>query len=82
MAAEEMTTLTATWFAHGKMTDHDPHFLGFFDDRGRLIALLCHNNDLGDGWEREGENPDYFRQYSERWSFPMGINILVHAMKH
>ncbi|MBF8305796.1 MAG: hypothetical protein HW398_984, partial [Acidobacteria bacterium] len=66
----------------GDMTDHAPHFLGLFDDRGRLMALLCHNNDLGDGWEREGENEDYFRQFSERWSYPMGINILVYAMTH
>jgi hypothetical protein len=67
---------------HGDMRDHAPHFLGFFDDRGRLVALLCHNNDLGDGWEREGENEDYFRQFSERWSYPMGINILMYVMTH
>jgi hypothetical protein len=23
------------------------------DDRGRLMAVLCHNTDLGDGWARE-----------------------------
>lgn len=67
---------------HGDMTDHAPHFLGFSDDRGRLMALLCHNNDLGDGWEREGQNEEYFRQFSERWSYPMGINILTYAMTH
>ena len=62
--------------------DEDPHFWGFFDDRGHLVALLCHNNDIGDGWEREGENTEYFHRYSERVSYPLGINIVTYAMTH
>jgi hypothetical protein len=62
--------------------DTRPHFQGFFDDRGRLMALLCHNNDICDGWEREGENAEYFAQYSERWSYPLGINIVTYAMSY
>lgn len=67
---------------HGDMTDHAPHFLAFHDSNRRLVALLCHNNDLGDGWEREAENSEYFEMYSEKWSYPMGINIIVYAMTH
>ncbi len=66
----------------GSGGDESPHFWAYFDDNGRMVALLCHNNDLGDGWEREGENQDYFRQYSEKWSYPMGINIVIYAMTH
>jgi hypothetical protein len=62
--------------------DEAPHFWGYFDDAGRLIALCCHNNDIGDGWEREGEESEYFRQYSEKWSYPLGINIVTYAMTH
>ena len=62
--------------------DEDPHFWGFFDRNDRLMALLCHNNDIGDGWEREGENQEYFRTYSERVSYPLGINIVTYAMTH
>lgn len=62
--------------------DEAPHFWAYFDDHGRMVALLCHNNDLGDGWEREGENHDYFREFSEKQSYPMGINILVYAMSN
>ncbi len=62
--------------------DEDPHFWAYFDDDGRMMALLCHNNDLGDGWEREGENHEYFSQFSEKWSYPMGINIVIYAMTH
>lgn len=62
--------------------DEGPHFWGFFDRSDRLMALLCHNNDIGDGWEREGENKEYFTTYSERVSYPLGINIVTYAMTH
>lgn len=58
------------------------HYRGIFDDKGRLMMLICHNTDLGDGWEREGENTEYFRQFSEPKAFPMGINAIVYAMTH
>jgi hypothetical protein len=38
--------------------------------------------DLGDGWEREGEDEWYFHHYSERLAYPMGINIIFWAMTH
>lgn len=62
--------------------DESPHFWAYFDDRGRMMALLCHNNDLGDGWEREGEDEEYFRQFSEKKSYPMGINVVIYVMSH
>lgn len=62
--------------------DEDPHFWGYYDDRNRLMAVVCHNNDIADGWEREGENREYFREYSERVSYPLGINIVTYVMTH
>lgn len=59
-----------------------PHYRALFDDKGRMMALVCHNTDLGDGWEREGESTEYFRLFSEKWSYPMGINIVAYAMTH
>lgn len=67
---------------HGDMTDPAPHFLAYHDAKGRIMILLCHNNDLADGWEREGENMEYYKRYSERWSYPMGVNIVAYAMSH
>ena len=71
-----------TFEDHGPGSDEGPDFQGIFDDKGRLAVLLCHNNDLGDGWEREGEDEEYFRNYSEKWSYPMGINIIFYVMSH
>jgi hypothetical protein len=46
------------------------------------MAIICHNTDLGDGWEREGEDPTYFQRFSEKMAYPMMINILFYAMTH
>jgi hypothetical protein len=58
------------------------HFKGLFDDKGRMMAIICHNTDLGDGWEREGEDEWYFHEFAENKSYPMGINIVTYAMTH
>ncbi len=63
-------------------TSRDVHYRGLFDDKGRMMAIICHNTDLGDGWEREGESVEYFKQFSEKWSYPMGVNIVTYAMTH
>jgi len=60
----------------------EPHYKGLFDDKGRMMAIICHNTDVGDGWEREGMDPGYFKEFSERWSYPLGINIVTYAMTH
>ena len=59
-----------------------PHYKGIHDKNGRLMVVVCHNTDLGDGWEREGWNEDYFREISAKKAYPMGINIVVYALTH
>ncbi len=71
-----------TYEDHGPGSADGPHFRGIIDENGRLVALLCHNNDVGDGWEREGEDREYFLQCSEKWSYPLGINIITYVMTH
>jgi hypothetical protein len=58
------------------------HYKALFDDQNRMMAIICHNTDLGDGWEREGEDEWYFREFSEKKAYPMGINIVFYAMTH
>jgi hypothetical protein len=58
------------------------HFEGIYDDKGRMMVVICHNTDLGDGWEREGENEWYFHEFSEKKAYPLGINIVFYAMTH
>jgi len=60
----------------------EAYYKGIFDDKGRMMVIICHNTDLGDGWEREGMDPSYFKEFSEKWSYPLGINIVTYAMTH
>jgi hypothetical protein len=59
-----------------------PHYKAIYDDKGRIMVIICHNTDLGDGWEREGEDEWYFREFSEKKAYPLGINIVFYAMTH
>lgn len=59
-----------------------PHYKALYDDTGRMMAIVCHNTDLGDGWEREGEDEWYFREFAEKKAYPMGINIVTYALTH
>jgi Domain of unknown function (DUF4159) len=61
---------------------HTPEYKGIFDDHGRMMVIICHNTDLGDGWEREGEDQWYFKEFSEKKAYPLGINIVFYAMTH
>jgi len=52
------------------------------DDKGHLMVIAFHNSDITDGWEREGEHQDYFEVFSERVSYPLGINLIFYLMTH
>src|SRR5689334_353234 len=60
----------AEFVATGKTWEREDakevHYRGIRDDKGRLMVMICHNTDLGDGWEREGDNEGYFHQFSEK----------------
>jgi hypothetical protein len=71
-----------TWEWNHVGNTRDVHYKALFDDKGRMMAIICHNTDLGDGWEREGEDPGYFHEFSEKKCYPMGINIVTYAMTH
>lgn len=57
-------------------------YKGIFDDRGHLMVLICHNTDNGDGWEEEATNREYFRRFSEKYAYPLAINVLFYTMTH
>lgn len=83
----QVPSIHSDWMNYSTDRPWDPgsrevHYRGLFDDNGRMMAIICHNTDLGDGWEREGLDPRYFTQFSEKWSYPMGINIVTYAMTH
>jgi len=61
---------------------HETHHRVIFDDKGRIMIFATHNTDNGDGWEREGEDHYYFENFSEKISYPLGINVIFYVMTH
>jgi hypothetical protein len=58
-----------------------PHFRVVRDHHGRIIVVMTHNTDIADSWEREGEDPAFFYQFSPD-GYAVGINVLLHALTH
>ena len=58
-----------------------PHFRAVRDKHGRIVAVMTHNTDVSDSWEREGDDPEFFHQFSPD-GYALGINVLLYAMTH
>ncbi|MEN9662510.1 MAG: hypothetical protein RL324_1459 [Verrucomicrobiota bacterium] len=58
------------------------HVRALHDDKGRMMVLAVHNSDISDGWEREGENQQYFEKFSEKRAYPFGINLMIYLLTH
>lgn len=72
-----------TWeYARDGSDTSVPHYRAITDDEDRIMVFICHNTDLGDGWEREGEDRWYFEEFSVKKAYPLGINIVTYAMTH
>jgi hypothetical protein len=74
------------WFRYGDTSERGsdsavPHARGIADRHGNLLVLITHNTDFGDSWEREGDDPSYFYQFSVE-GYAFGINVLLYAMAH
>jgi hypothetical protein len=73
------------WYGTGGGTSErgadsaEVHARGIFDDHGRLMVLMTHNTDVSDSWEREGEDPRYFREFSVN-GYQVAMNVLITAM--
>jgi hypothetical protein len=57
------------------------HTRAVLDRHGRIMVLMTHNTDLGDSFEREADDPQYFYQMSLP-GYAFGINALLYAMTH
>ena len=58
-----------------------PTIRGVADQHGNLMVLMTHNTDISDAWEREGEDPRFFYQFSPD-GYAVGINVVLYALTH
>ena len=59
----------------------DVHLRAIRDKHGQIMVLMSHNTDVADSWEREGEDPGFFYQFSPH-GYALGIDVLLYAMTH
>ena len=58
-----------------------PHLRAIFDEQGRALVVMTHNTDIADGWEREGEDDEFFYSFSPD-AYALGINVALYSMSH
>jgi hypothetical protein len=51
------------------------------DVHRRIMVVATHNTDVADSWEREGEDPEFFYQFSPD-GYALGIDVMLYAMTH
>jgi hypothetical protein len=58
-----------------------PHanFRMIANDDGRAMVIMTHNTDIGDSWEREGEDRDFFLLFSPN-GYSLGMNVMQYVM--
>ena len=59
---------------------HPARYLGVFDDKGRLMMMICFNSDLGDAWEHAAE--DYYPKAYSNIALKIGINAVTYTLTH
>lgn len=54
---------------------------GIIDGKGRLMVVMIRNSDIPDGWEREGEDAEYFYRFSPD-AYAVWINVVLYGLTH
>jgi hypothetical protein len=75
--------IPGAWGIYGRGYQNDgsePFWRGIKDDKGRVIAAIIPNSDLGDSWEY-ADAPQYPEKYSAL-GIRIGVNYIVYAMTH
>jgi hypothetical protein len=58
-----------------------PHLRAIRDAKGRIMVLMSFDTDIGDAWERETEDIEFFYKFAHD-GYALGIDALLHVMSH
>lgn len=62
----------------GRYGRYDDRYYTMYDEKGRMMMIVCYNQDIGDGWEW----PDRNWGQASTEAFKMGINFIIWALTH
>ncbi len=74
----DIDPIAAPSLVSGGFGPTEDRYRAYFGKDGRMMALACFNQDIGDGWEW----PDRNIAKASTVSFQMGINFLMWALTH
>ena len=74
----DATISTKNGFRWQRFGPLDDIYYGIFDENGRMVIVICYNQDIGDGWEWPNRN----LSEASTASFQMAINFIVYALTH
>jgi hypothetical protein len=73
------------WFATGttyeRFDAQVAHARAIANKRGHIVVVMTHNTDLGDAFEREGENREFFDRFATI-GYTLGVNFYLYALTH
>jgi Domain of unknown function (DUF4159) len=75
------------WYGTGGATSErgrdsaEPHVRAIADRDGHVLAVMTHNTDFGDAFEREGDSREYFERFAGP-GYAFGVNVLLYSMTH
>jgi hypothetical protein len=61
--------------------ENPPHLRAVFDESGRILVLMTHNTDIGDGWERETDSEVFFQLFSPP-AYGVAMNVAIWVLTH
>jgi len=74
----EIDPVEAPSLVSGRYRRFDDRYLTMYDEKGRMMMVICYNQDIGDGWEWPDRNYDQ----ASTEAFKMGINFIIWALTH
>jgi hypothetical protein len=59
---------------------YEPRWRAIYDSKGRVIAVICHNMDLGDAWEHS-DDPQYPEKFASL-AYRIATNYVIYSLSH
>jgi hypothetical protein len=86
LTAVEQVSSINFWRRNGNTSERGPDspradFHRIADAHGRAMVVMTHNTDIGDSMEREGEDPEFFAEFSPK-GYAIATNIVLYALTH